>query len=120
MIYSDEEILLQLELGEDSRWEFKQIEFSGNIPKKPRRDDLADEIAAFANADGGVLMCGATDNGDVQDLSRAQMVELDSFLVEVSSDSINSTTRSHPHLPPATLGWRALAAGRDTAGGFAT
>ena len=119
MIYSDEEILLQLELGEDSRWEFKQIEFSGNIPKKPRRDDLADEIAAFANADGGVLMCGATDNGDVQDLSRAQMVELDSFLVEVSSDSIKPPVRIRTY-HRQLLGWRALAAGRDTAGGFAT
>ena len=108
MIYSDEEILLQLELGEDSRWEFKQIEFAGNIPKKPRCDDLADEIAAFANADGGVLMCGATDNGDVQDLSRAQMVELDSFLVEVSSDSIKPPVRIRTYHRQLSVGGRLL------------
>ena len=108
MTYSDEEILLQLELGEDSRWEFKQIEFAGNIPKKPRRDDLADEIAAFANADGGVLMCGATDNGDVQDLSRAQMVELDSFLVEVSSDSIKPPVRIRTYHRQLSVGGRLL------------
>ena len=108
MTYSDAEILLQLELGEDSRWEFKQIEFAGNIPKKPRRDDLADEIAAFANADGGVLMCGATDNGDVQDLSRAQMVELDSFLVEVSSDSIKPPVRIRTYHRQLSVGGRLL------------
>ena len=25
------------------------------LPKSPRRDDLADELAAFANMDGGVV-----------------------------------------------------------------
>ena len=53
MSYSDEDIARQLRLGEDSHWEFKQIEFAGNHPKSPTRHDLADEIAAFANADGG-------------------------------------------------------------------
>ena len=57
MIYSDEEIRRHLRSGEDSGWEFKQVEFAGNHPTHPRRDDWADEIAAFANADGGVLLC---------------------------------------------------------------
>ena len=95
MNYSDEDILSQLTLGEDSHWEFKQIEFSGNRPKSPSRDDLADEIAAFANANGGVLVCGVTDKGEVQDMSSEQLVELDSFLVEVSSDSIKPAVRIH-------------------------
>ena len=93
MNYSDEDILSQLRLGEDSHWEFKQIEFSGNRPRSPSRDDLADEIAAFANANGGVLICGVTDNGDVQGMSREQLVELDSFLVEVSTDTIKPAVR---------------------------
>ena len=53
--YSDEEIRHRLELGEDSGWEFKAVEFAGDRPKSPSREDLADEIAAFANAAGGVL-----------------------------------------------------------------
>ena len=53
MIYSEEEIMRQLRLGEDSDWEFKQIEFAENKPRNPKRDDLANEIAAFANANGG-------------------------------------------------------------------
>ena len=102
MNYSDEDILSQLTLGEDSHWEFKQIGFSGNRPKSPSRDDLADEIAAFANANGGVLVCGVTDKGEVQDMSSEQLVELDSFLVEVSSDSIKPAVRirtQHKQLP---------------------
>ncbi|MDE0527250.1 MAG: hypothetical protein OXH85_00900 [Truepera sp.] len=49
MSYSDEAIALQLQLGEDSRWEFKQVEFTGSRPRRPSHDDLADEIAAFAS-----------------------------------------------------------------------
>ena len=30
MRYSDEEILRRLRLGEDSAWEFKRLEFSGD------------------------------------------------------------------------------------------
>ena len=69
MTCSEGEIRCQLSLGEDSRWEFKQIEFVGSRPRNPRRDDLADEIAAFANADGGTLLCGITDAGEVQGMS---------------------------------------------------
>ncbi len=93
MNYSDEDITHQLRLGEDSRWEFKQIEFAGNQPKSPNRNDLADEIAAFANSDGGVLLCGVTESGDVQDLSREQMDELERLLVDVCTDSIKPSVR---------------------------
>ena len=93
MTYSDEDIALQLQLGEDSQWEFKQIDFSGIRPRSPGRNDLADEIAAFANSEGGVLLCGVTDTGDVQNLSREQLVALDAFLVEVSTDSIKPAVR---------------------------
>ena len=93
MNYSDQDIARQLRLGEDSQWEFKQIAFSGNRPTSPRRDDLADEIAAFANANGGVLLCGVTDEGEIQGMSREQVVELDSVLVEVSSDAIKPAVR---------------------------
>ena len=55
MNFSDEDIKRQMRLGEDSRWEFKEIEFAGDVPKSPRRDDIADELAAFANTDSGVV-----------------------------------------------------------------
>ena len=93
MNYSDQDIARQLQLGEDSLWEFKQIAFSGNRPRSPSRDDLADEIAAFANANGGMLLCGVTDAGEIQGLSREQIVALDSVLVEVSSDAIKPAVR---------------------------
>ena len=97
MNYSEEEVRRQLRLGEDSRREFKQIEFTGDRLKSPRRDDLADEIAAFANAKGGVLLYGVTDQGDAQGLSRDEIVKLDSTVVEVCSDAIKPSVRIHTY-----------------------
>ena len=88
MTYSSEQITEQLLLGEDSQWEFKQVLFEGDRPKSPGRNDWADEMAAFANTDGGVLLCGVTDRGEVQDMSGSQMNELEKLLVEICSDSI--------------------------------
>ena len=93
MAYSDEDVRRQLRLGEDSGWEFKSVEFRGNRPVGPRRDDWADEITAFANADGGLLLCGVSDAGEVQGMSRAQMDELERLIFEVCSDSIEPPVR---------------------------
>ena len=93
MNFSDEEIRRQMRLGEDSHWEFKEIEFTGNVPRSPRRDDLADELAAFANTDGGVVLCGVADSGDVQGMSREQMDALERLLVEICTDMITPPIR---------------------------
>ena len=91
--FSDEELRRQLRLGEDSHWEFKQIEFAGDKPKSPQRDELADEFAAFANTDGGTVLCGVTDSGEVQGMLRAQMDALERILVEICTDVIKPPIR---------------------------
>ena len=93
MSYNEEEIMRRLRLGEDSAWEFKQVEFSGDRPTSPRREDWANEIAAFANASGGALLCGVSDDGDVQGMSRQQITNLDSLLVEICTDAIKPPVR---------------------------
>ena len=97
MIIQDEDILRQLRLGEDSRWEFKQIEFRGDKPASPRRDDIADELGAFANAEGGIVLCGVTDDGTIQGMSRKQMAALDRLLAEVSTDALEPPIRVEVH-----------------------
>jgi predicted HTH transcriptional regulator len=97
MTAPDEIIRQQLRLGEDSRWEFKQIEFSGNRPTKPTRDELADEMIAFANANGGQLLCGVTDDGQIPGMSRERMAALDHLLVETSTDRIEPALRIDVH-----------------------
>ena len=88
MKFGIEDIERALRLGEDSVWEFKEIVFAKKTIKGPRRDHLADEIAAFANTKGGALLCSVTDKGEVRYLTREQMDCLEKMLVEISSDSI--------------------------------
>lgn len=93
MRYTDEVIVRQLRLREDSNWEFQQVNFSGNRPAAPSRSVWADEIAAFANAGGGVLLCGVSDDGEVQGMSPQELAALDSLISEVASDSIRPPVR---------------------------
>ena len=97
MSYRVEDIESRLRLGEDSGWEFKQVEFAGDRPRRPTRGDWADEIAAFANAAGGVVLAGAADDGSVTGMSRAQIANLDSLLVEASADTIKPPVRIRTH-----------------------
>lgn len=93
MVISDAEIRERLRLGEDSAWEFKQMEFNGNRPTSPRRDELADEMVAFANSSGGILLCGVTDEGHLQGMSPEQVAAVNGLLVEVSTDVVKPALR---------------------------
>ncbi|MDE0012087.1 MAG: ATP-binding protein [Candidatus Poribacteria bacterium] len=57
MLYSLTELLEKIILGEDSTIEFKR--------EVPHRDSLADEIAAFANTQGGMILIGIDDNREI-------------------------------------------------------
>ena len=56
MKLTTEKILRQLPLGETSEWEFMEFLFSDYHPVQPKRDALADEVAAIANTKGGFLL----------------------------------------------------------------
>lgn len=84
----DEDIQQRLKLGEDNKWEFKRVEFSGRHLLSPSRSDLAVEMIAFANADGGRLLMGVTEDGILQDVTREQMDVLDKLVVEVGTAAI--------------------------------
>ncbi len=93
MTYTDDEVRRQLRLGEDSAWEFKEVDFRNNEPAPHQRGSWADEIAAFANAGGGVLLLGVTDTGDVSGMSRQQMDALERRVREICTDSIKPLIR---------------------------
>ena len=97
MSYRVEEIESRLRSGEDSGWEFKQVEFAGDRPRRPTRGDWADEFTAFSNATGGVVLAGVADDGNVIGMSRVQITNLDSLLVEVSTDTIKPPLRIRTH-----------------------
>lgn len=62
------EFKAQAALGEDSRRQFKQ--------DVTNADALAAEIAAFANAEGGVIYLGVADDGALPGLTRADVTRL--------------------------------------------
>ncbi len=95
--YRVEDVEGWLRGGEDGGWEFRQVEFAGNHPKRPTRDEWANGIAAFANAAGGVMLTGVTDDGTIIGMSRIQIANLDALLVEVSTDTIKPPVRIRTH-----------------------
>lgn len=72
--------------GESSGTEFKQVGFRGSTLTAPKRDDLSDEIAAFANSSGGCILFGVDDDQGVSGVENPQA--LVDFLIELTRDAI--------------------------------
>jgi len=62
MLGTRSELLAKIRLGEDSQLEFKEVRFEGKRLSAPRSESLADELAAFANSRGGILVLGVEDS----------------------------------------------------------
>ena len=89
MVWTSKGLLKQIELGEDSRVEFKEVVFSSRRVNTPRRESVADELAAFGNTVGGTLIFSVSDAGTVRQMDRQQMDALEAFVGEICSDSIH-------------------------------
>ena len=89
MFDSPKELLDRIRLGEDSALELKDIRFTGDRVHAPSRDALADEIAAFANGRGGVLVLGVEDQTrEIVGISADKLDAVESFVREICNDSI--------------------------------
>ena len=81
MFHSLTELLEKIYLGEDSTIEFKR--------ELPERKELSDEMAAFANARGGVILIGVEDNGGIVGIERESLDSDEKTVVEICQDSID-------------------------------
>ena len=54
-------LVSRIRSGEDARLALTEVCFEGRNVEAPRREDLADELAAFANSQGGVLALGVSE-----------------------------------------------------------
>lgn len=77
------QLLGKIYLGEDATIEFKR--------ELPHRNSLADEIAAFANASGGVILIGVDDLGEIVGVDRQELDKAEKTVVEICNDSIDPT-----------------------------
>lgn len=80
MFNSLTELLNKIYLGEDATIEFKRA--------LPHRNSLADEIAAFANARGGVILIGVNDDGEIIGVDRHALDTAEKTVIEICADSI--------------------------------
>ena len=93
------ELLYQVRLGEDSAYEFKSLTIKGNKVDQPGRDSVADELAAFANAGGGIIVFGVADKTRTvegiarEDLARQAGVALEAVQRFESHADVEDETR---------------------------
>lgn len=89
MFDTKDALLAQIRLGEDSRLELKSVSFRGDRITGPHPDSLADEIAAFANSAGGVLVLGMNEEtGKATGMSIAELNLLEHWLLGICNDRI--------------------------------
>ncbi len=89
MFDSADELLRKIRLGEDSVLELKAVTFRGDRIAGPRRDELADEIAAMANTTDGVLVLGVDDKTrDILGIPLDRLDALETYVREICNDSI--------------------------------
>ena len=89
MFDTTEELIDKIRLGEDSFLELKAVYISGKKITGPDRKDLSDEIGAFGNTSGGVILLGVDDK--TKDVLGIQLQDIDlveSYVREICYDSI--------------------------------
>ena len=89
VLWDADKLLKQLELGEDSRIAFKEVVFTGSRVREPRRQRIANELAAFGNTLGGALIFSVSDAGEVRPMNREMMDALEAYVSEICADSID-------------------------------
>ncbi|MDP2751547.1 MAG: ATP-binding protein [Rhodocyclaceae bacterium] len=89
MFATRSELLEKIRLGEDSYLELKEVRFAGEKLRGPEQNDLADELAAFANSRGGVLVLGVHDKSrDITGIAQERLDAVESLVRQSCEDSI--------------------------------
>ncbi|MDE2871374.1 MAG: putative DNA binding domain-containing protein, partial [Gemmatimonadota bacterium] len=78
----------RVHLGEDTGVELKEVRFRGRNVAAPKRNDLADGFAAFANSGGGWFVLGVRDDRAHQALTPGQLDSVAEMVTEICADNI--------------------------------
>lgn len=89
MFDSVAELTNKIRLGEDSTIEFKSVRCKGDKIVGPKRDDLADELAAMANTADAVCVLGIDDKTRaVEGIPSARLDDVERLIFELCRDSV--------------------------------
>lgn len=85
-----DDLMRRIRLGEDSAIELKRVLLAGNRVTDPRRDDVADELAAFANSrSGGTMVLGVDDRShDVVGIPIERLDAVETWVRDLCNDSV--------------------------------
>ncbi len=89
MFDGPEELLEKIQLGEDTSLELKVVRLKGDRVAEPKRDDLADDMAAIANTHEGVLVLGVDDKTrDIDGIEIDKLEAVERYVYEICNESI--------------------------------
>ena len=84
-----EDLARRIRLGEDSALELKSVVVAGGRVKGPSRNDLADELTAFANTRGGTVVLGVDDKTrEIQGIPLDSLDAVEGWVREICNDSV--------------------------------
>ncbi len=79
----------RLRLGDDSPLEVMRVLLSGSLVTSPDRNELADQLAAFANSRGGTLVMGVDDaTHEVLGIPLDSLDAVETWAREICNDSV--------------------------------
>jgi len=83
----------RLRVGEDAFAEFKELRFGERSVIAPNTEDLAGELVAFANAEGGVIFLGVDDTGVVRGLPAPGLNLIENWVINVATNNCDPPIR---------------------------
>ena len=93
MFNSAAQMLEQIRAGEDGRAEFKELRLNERRVTSPNTEDMAGELVAFANAEGGAVFLGVDDAGAVTGIPPDRLEVVEQWLLNVATHNCDPPIR---------------------------
>lgn len=89
MFDTNQELLTQIQLGEDSLLELKDVTIAGTRVKSPNSLQIADEVSALTNTCGGVMVFGVDDRTrELHPMSPKELDVVETWFRTICLDSV--------------------------------
>ncbi|MEE8523239.1 MAG: ATP-binding protein, partial [Thermoanaerobaculia bacterium] len=95
MYDTPEELIREIEAGEDSFLDWKEVAFQGRQTRFVARGssgratvELAKDLSCFTNSEGGVLVFGVRDDGERVGIAEEHMDDFQQFVVNVAQNNV--------------------------------